>query len=260
MFPTEAAAATDSDVGVFKPSPFNPSSPGSRPGAREYDCLVPVEVVFGQEGPKHSERVNFRVETRLPEGGTSGLGSLSPSVGAMLGGGDSRGYASFVVARPACAIATLDVSSGPGAGHFNMNKVVTSRTLAAGLFMVTGARATRLEDEERVEESAPGFSLTIVGEPPGVGQTKTYSGADVLVTLSTRNDEVWNAYVADSEAGRGNVTVTLTGREDGTFKGRMQGALGYPDPGVEGDYSFSGVNMTFISGPIGDDDETFQCF
>ena len=40
----------------------------------------------------------------------------------------------------------------------------------------------------------------------------------------------------------------------------MRGTLGYPDPGVEGDYSYSRVSMELISGPVGDDDETFQCF
>ncbi len=122
---------------------------------------MPVEVVFGERAPKHGERVDFCVETELPEGGMSGIGSLNPSIGAMLGGGESEGYASFVVARPGCALATLGFGAGGGTGQHNANNVRTVTIPGAEVFTVSMSRAERIgagTDAEVVVESAPGFS------------------------------------------------------------------------------------------------------
>jgi hypothetical protein len=65
---------------------------------------------------------------------------------------------------------------------------------------------------------------------------------------------------ADTGEGRGEVTLELTRRENGMYRGKLRGSAVYPDPGAEGDYSPSSINIVFLAGPPGDDDETFQCF
>jgi hypothetical protein len=259
-FETTAAVLTEQGGARFEPDTFTPSSPGFKRGGGEFDYIVPVEVVFGEQAPKHGERVDLRVRTELPEGGVSGIGGLGAGIGAMLGAGESEGYASFVLARPGCALATLGFSGGGGVGWHNANNVRTVTIPGADVFTISMARAERLgagTPDERVEESAPAFSITVQGALPARGDSRTYASELVTFTGTVVDGVGSSAYAASGRDGDGSVTLTLTHQDDGSLRGRLGGVALYP--GGE-EFLAARVDVEFVSAPADAPGDTYQCF
>ena len=257
---SSSARGSSSLTPSFEPEVINPSSPDARPVDDEgHLWVVPVELSVGEQKPRVGERIDLDAQTELPEGGVSSAGGLG-----AIGTRTSKGYGSFVVARADCAFAHIQAKAGPGSGDFNVNLVTTLDIGLGSAFTVSGALAERVGQDtpdEIVNERAPVFSITVTGGLPRAGQTLTYANDDVTLVLNTSDSSGLTTYLTEGARGeKGNVTLQMTGREDGSFRGKLRGIAAYPDPSAEDEYSDSGINIVFLSGPTDDFDETFQCF
>ena len=83
-----------------------------------------------------------------------------------------------------------------------------------------------------------------------------------MFTASTSASNPFAVYVVGEfgDGFQGNVTLTLTRRDNGTYKGTLRGMAAYPDQNAEDDFSDAPLDVVFLAGPVGDEDETFQCF
>ena len=257
----EASSWTSWSSITFEPETINPMTPGSSPvDELGHRYMVPVEMSTGQTKPASGTRFMLEATTQLPEGGVSSSGSLIPSIGAMSSR-VSEGAGNYVASTADCAFGHIQARAGSGAGDFNLNKVKTDA--GGGSFRISGALAQRDEDAEIVEERAPSFVISVVGSLPAEGQTRTYQNSQIFLVTNTSNSNPFASYTTEGDTGegRGNVSLVLTRRDNGTYEGKLRGSAIYPDPGAEDEFSASSMNIVFLSGPIDDNDiERFQCF
>lgn len=259
-FTTTLTALTQQGTASFSPSTLTPSSPNTKRGqVGAFDYLVPTDLIFGEDAPKHGDRVDLRLQTELPEGGfSSGGGDVG--VGSLLGSGESKGWGSFIVARPECAIATMSFSAGGGAGWHNANNVTSLEIPGAQTFLISMARAERVGADtaaEYVEESAPGFVITVQGALPATGSRMIYSPEQVTMSGTAVDGVPSSAYSASARDGEGSVGLWVERREDGSLRGRLDGSALYPG-GSE--LEPSKASIEFISAPPGATGDAYQCF
>jgi hypothetical protein len=250
---------------TFEPDTLTPASPGSQPlDEFEHRWVVPVTISTGQKRPTTGSRFLLEATTTLPEGGLSSSGGIIPSVGAMSSG-VSQGAGNYVATSKDCAFGHIQAGGGPGKGDFNLNKVATYASPVAGTFTISASLAERIgqdTSDEYVQETAPSFVITVTGDLPAEGDTVTYPNSQIALVANTSKTNGFATYMTEGDSGqrRGEVTLRLTRLGNGTYEGKLGGSAVYPDPGAEDDFSPSSMNIVFLAAPLGDDDETFQCF